>query len=1006
MKQIYSVCAFLIVNVSIAFAQVDLTVTIQNFLTNEYISDIDLILINKGLGLEKTQTTNSMGRTTFRGLQETEGYFVKTLESDRFIESVSGEIILRSNQNREINLFIFESRTINMDEVEITAYPSASINRTNAEVSFELKQKELLALPVEGRDITRALYRLPNVSQATGFYPEAPNVSINGANSLFTSYLIDGMDNNERFLGGQKFAMPSGFAQNISVLTNNFSAEYGNTANGIVNITTRSGSNQFSGEAFLIHRPGPALDGASEFLQRDLSGNFVKDGFKRYQAGAGFGGALKKDKTFYYVNFEHMTDIKDNLLNSPALGVNETVRGQNHFSYLSTKLDHNWSSKWRSSMRMNLGLVNIDRQGGGLSGGVAFPSAANQQDRNSFLLASRNIYVSEKFSAQTNVQFARFRWNYASPTAIDNPLVTVLAPTGETAAVLGHPGYQFDSHENTIQWQQKFAFYKGAHTLKTGIELISSGHQLYGGGVPQGSYTVQLNDEQLATVAALNLGANLSFTDIPADVEVLSYGVELRPNQFGKRQNIFSIYFEDQWSANDKLNLTLGLRYDYDNLSKGGGTNGDLNNLSPRLNFNYKLGSRSALRGGYGIFYDKVVYAIYSDALQQNTTDLDYQKQIAEFVKLGILPSDTDIERVTFDGNLTANPPNVTYLNGPIASSLQELRAGIFSNERRILNPNGYQNPYSHQLTVGYQHQVNQHTLFFVDFVHNRSFDLFRLVNLNAAAPFSIDPDNVRIQTPTIADENRPIPIVDGSSAIIRGEQLAGVARNVVMTESGGEAHYSAATFNLQKTRGNSNLAYRLNYTLSFLENNTEDINFRALDGNNFENEWGPSINDRRHIINAIGSWFPSENFSVTLAALLQSGQPVNRIPDASAGYRSIDPTDQMIYQTTDLNGDGSSFGDAYVGNSDRFPGEMRNSDRLPWSRTFDISMQYIVPLSVGRLAIRADIFNLFNTQNLSGYSNNATQSNQIQIGAAGSGIVRKNAGAPRQFQFGLNYRW
>jgi hypothetical protein len=44
---------------------------------------------------------------------------------------------------------------------------------------------------------------LPNVSQATGFYNEAPNVSINGANGLFTSYLIDGMDNNERFLGGQ-----------------------------------------------------------------------------------------------------------------------------------------------------------------------------------------------------------------------------------------------------------------------------------------------------------------------------------------------------------------------------------------------------------------------------------------------------------------------------------------------------------------------------------------------------------------------------------------------------------------------------------------------------------------------------------------------------------------------------------------------------------------------------------------------------------------------------------
>jgi hypothetical protein len=51
---------------------------------------------------------------------------------------------------------------------------------------LELKAAEIQEIPVEGRDITRVLYRLPNVSQATGFYNEAPNVSINGANGLFT----------------------------------------------------------------------------------------------------------------------------------------------------------------------------------------------------------------------------------------------------------------------------------------------------------------------------------------------------------------------------------------------------------------------------------------------------------------------------------------------------------------------------------------------------------------------------------------------------------------------------------------------------------------------------------------------------------------------------------------------------------------------------------------------------------------------------------------------------
>jgi len=61
----------------------------------------------------------------------------------------------------------------------------------------------------------------------------------------------------------------------------------------------------------------------------------------------------------------------------------------------------------------------------------------------------------------------------------------------------------------------------------------------------------------------------LAISDLPADATVTSYAVELRPQSFGKTQNILSAYLEDSYSVNDRLNLTVGLRYDYDNLSKG-----------------------------------------------------------------------------------------------------------------------------------------------------------------------------------------------------------------------------------------------------------------------------------------------------------------------------------------------------------------------------------------------------------------------------------------------------
>jgi hypothetical protein len=90
----------------------------------------------------------------------------------------------------------------------------------------------------------------------------------------------------------------------------------------------------------------------------------------------------------------------------------------------------------------------------------------------------------------------------------------------------------------------------------------------------------------------------------------------------------------------------------------------------------------------------------------------------------------------------------------------------------------------------------------------------------------------------------------------------------------------------------------------------------------------------------------------------LQSGQPINRIP--------------LGFGTTDLNGDGASFR-MPIGNSDRFPGESRNNDRLPWSTTFDLEYNKLRSGN-NKLELRADIFNIFNAENLSGYSNNATQ--------------------------------
>ncbi len=1003
-----------------ARAQAGLEITARNTQTGAPVPGVTVHVENPAIGYAVARTTDAQGRVQLAGLSTSGAYTIFFEENDAYYAARASDISLRANHTRSVTLLMNPLAAFELEEVVVEERTSvAEVNKVNAEVASSLSAQEVEALPVEGRNFTQVLYRLPNVSRATGFYPEAPNVSINGANGLYTNYLIDGMDNNENFLGGPQFEVPTGVVKDITVLASTYSAEFGRTGNGIINVTTKSGGNEVTGEGYYLTRPGQPLDGNTTFPQRDLSGNQVKSGFERHQGGIAIGGPIVTDQTFYFVDVEHTTDWKDNVLNVPQLGLTSTVPGNNHFTYGSAKIDHRWNEAWRSSLRANVNRVRIERQGGGLTGGVQFPSAANTQQRDGVHVALQNTYAGTRLVYESNLQYSRFRWDYADTAHPDRPQVTVLDPQEQALAVLDHPGFAFDDLENTFQLQQKLTYRLGNHTLKGGIDLLTSDFSLEGGGNPNGNYTVKLNADQRDALRSRDLSADLTATELttlPGDIEVLNYAVELRPNAFGVRQNQLAAYVEDQFSPMSSLTLTAGLRYDFDSLTEGGGStaDADYNNLAPRLSANYALGERSSLRAGYGIFYDKIVYSIYSDALQQNTTSAAYRAQIQSLVDQGLLPADTDVREVTFDGNLTGSFAEVPFLDGPTPAEAQNARGEVFSNERRILNPNGYDNPETHQFSVGYQRQVGARTRFYVDLIHTRSYNLFRLRDLNAPAPHEItraevdaaqadpnrDPSDL-VRSRFEADQTRPTDLFqrDAEGNILfdangNPQYTPGVARQVVMTETAGEARYWAATLNLMKERGPDDYAYRLSYTLSRLRNNTDDINFRAEDANNFEEEWGPSVNDRTHVINGTFTYVPAEGLSVTVAALVQSGQPINRIPDAT------------VFGTTDLNGDGRSFGAAYVGNSDRSPGASRNSDRLPWSSTFDLSAQYTLPVADGRVAIRADVFNVTNAQNWSGFANNATQSNQIQVGPESNGITRKNAGPPRQFQFGVRYEF
>jgi len=213
-KLILTTVAVFLCAISI-YAQSGLEITVVDREDGQPISDIELIISNQDIGYSESATTGKQGKVRRTNLSTTGAYVVNIPEDSEFYGLSSDPLQLRSNTTRSITMVIARKSTVTLEEITVQA-PITRINTINAEVASELSSEELESLPVEARDINKALYRLPNVTQATGFYPEAPTVSINGANSLFTNYLIDGMDNNEQFLGGPKFPIPTGFVQNVT----------------------------------------------------------------------------------------------------------------------------------------------------------------------------------------------------------------------------------------------------------------------------------------------------------------------------------------------------------------------------------------------------------------------------------------------------------------------------------------------------------------------------------------------------------------------------------------------------------------------------------------------------------------------------------------------------------------------------------------------------------------------------------------------------------------------
>lgn len=857
-----------------------------------------------------------------------------------------------------------------LDPLKVIASPERPLlNTENATTGGAIERAELLALPTDARDPIALLFNIPGVTQATGFFGDAPPLSFNAANALYTSYLLDGLDNTEGFLGGPRVEFPLAGLARIDALVNSYATTYGRSSSGVVNQQSRAGSNTLHGELFAYSRPGTALgldgDNKVPFGAEAAAVRRRQEGFRRTQLGGALSGPLRAGRSYFATALEYVDENEDRIASTALATFLGTERRQK--LKLFTRLDEAWSPTQFTTLR--LAWSATERTGNG--SGLVTPEADNitQRQGGLYAITHRSVLSGGRASNTASLQLGTYVWNFPPRAGVDRPQVTIVGPGPSFVpqAVVGSTNFVFDERE--VQWQFRDVYERSlgtTHTLRAGVDVIAARFRLFAAGTnPLGAYVV-VNDGSIRP----QTGQQISYTDIPANVPVLSFTVDARPQRVNRSQTLYGAFVDDTWRVTPTLTLNAGLRWDYDDITSRGQSSPDWSALQPRASFNWYRSARSVLRGGVGVYAGRFPYATLSDAQQLGT-----------------------------EGNATvtfAGSDAPTFGAGPAAAALAA-RAGqlppreIFTDFAR-----GLRVPRSYQATLGYQWQLGDEWGLSADVVVSRSINLPRLLDLNA------------MRRPLTAADTANL--VCASALSCPGDATRPVApanngfRRLSTAESGGVSEY-AGLYLAARRRLSDGLTVDANYVLSRAMSDAEDINFSATQANCFSkarvdavtgapcnsSEWGPANNDRRHRATVRAVYTPHRLVRLSAISDAQSGQPFNRVAGVTSG------SGQSRY---DLLGSGPIRGNSFIGNNDRYLGVSRNGERLPAYFTTNLSAVLMLPLRRQTFEIRADLFNAFNSTTWAGYATGTGgNGNIVQTGRPGDPIFNFTPGPPRQLQ-------
>jgi hypothetical protein len=483
------------------------------------------------------------------------------------------------------------------------------VESTRTELSNIVTREELESLPSRNRDYLDFSLLTPaaseNVSSANG-----TGVAVGGARSKEGALLVDGFYNLDISFVQPKQRHSQDLVQEFQVVTFGGSAEYGRAIGGIINVVTKSGTNQFAGSTYGFLRD--ASLNATDFSQRASAGE--KAPYARKQWGGTFGGPLRQDKSFVLASFERLdeklptnTGIRPEHMAAIGLPPEAALMPRGMLSsFVFGKWDHNINDNQRLQFSFS-----FTRQVETTSWNFSLMTRSRwfELHPDDYVYAGKyqiNSADGRKLHEIKVSYFPRFYTVYGQQMP-GQPLCDCTLnpqwpnppsspPKVDISGVARFGSAGLDNYFNTYPVQAIYTstMFSNRHAVKFGADWLYA-------PVHYERYDPLLGSYSFASLQAYLAGNYSQYTQ--------SFGEPKLPRTF----NMFSAFVQDSWQPTSRLTVNYGVRYDLDMPVKhwrSGASFGktDYNNFGPRFALSYDLTNKGKtfLKLTSGVFYDRI----------------------------------------------------------------------------------------------------------------------------------------------------------------------------------------------------------------------------------------------------------------------------------------------------------------------------------------------------------------------------------------------------------------